>query len=820
MIFKLGSLGLFWSKYTLFQKMGKSYILLLLGYATKMKEICQPIFYPMIKKFIKIDGTGKFLNYNPSVVPTGYRTTDFEKVNLLYGENGSGKTTLSVLLQSLKGDNALLSKKRSFDRTVAQKIEVLTDITLNPKLTFANSTWDIHYPNIEIFDIHFINENIYTGLEIQNSHKKKLFEVIFGQQGITLKSNIQRIKDDIQTTNKEIRETTDKISIAIENSYTAIDYCNLPVDIDIDNKIKLKEAEIKTAKSFQEIQSKGSLSDIPMLTMPYENGDAQELLSQSIDNISDEYLDKFKRHKDHLGMDGKAEVWIKQGYKAIQDDSCPFCLRAFGETVEVLKAYKQYFNEEYNSLLESLSQINSSVADFNIEAQVLQIETKISTDLNVIEFWKNHIENPPALSSIISVKDGLMAAFNAVKNVFKEKSNNPIQSQPVTDINEFKKNVDSLNNTLNVYNTEIGLYNQKITGLKSLSQPNTIQLELELKKLKAIKKRDDTAVDGFCRKLTRDTQALSVLNNDKNTNQQLLDTYSAAVFNNYATKINLYLQAFAPYLEIRNLDSGYVGSSKEPMIKYALHINGHEIKQDDHPTDPTFKYSLSEGDKSALALSFFLTKLEVDGNLQDKIVVFDDPVSSFDLNRKSTTINKLLHFGQQAKQLFVLTHNIVFAGEFWKNANQISTTRQCSKIEYFGNSSCIVEYNIDIETLSSILKDSLAIKKYLAGGSLSDQERRGIARCLRPALESYFHLKFFDLVSPSDWLGDFISLIRNATGVDPYFRLQGSVQELTDINDYSKKYHHRFNSNNESDPVTDAELRNYCERTLRLIQLI
>jgi hypothetical protein len=91
----------------------------------------------------------------------------------------------------------------------------------------------------------------------------------------------------------------------------------------------------------------------------------------------------------------------------------------------------------------------------------------------------------------------LMASFNAVKNVFKEKSNNPIQSQPVTDINEFKKNVDSLNNTLNVYNTEIGLYNQKITGLKSLSQPNTIQLELELKKLKAIKKRDDTAVDGF-----------------------------------------------------------------------------------------------------------------------------------------------------------------------------------------------------------------------------------------------------------------------------------------------------------------------------------
>ena len=95
----------------------------------------------------------------------------------------------------------------------------------------------------------------------------------------------------------------------------------------------------------------------------------------------------------------------------------------------------------------------------------------------------------------------------------------------------------------------------------------------------------------------------------------------------------------------------------------------------------------------------------MDGNIQDKIVVFDDPVSSFDLNRKSTTIRKLIDFGQQAKQLFVLTHNIIFACEFWKSANQSSLTTQCNKIEFLVNTSCIVEFNIDTETLSSILKD-------------------------------------------------------------------------------------------------------------------
>jgi wobble nucleotide-excising tRNase len=416
----------------------------------------------MIKKFIKISGTGKFLYYNHSSVPGPYRTTDFERINLLYGENGSGKTTLSIILKSLKDNNALLLKKRSFDRTFPQTIEVLTDAASNPKLTYASNAWDNHYPNLEIFDVYFINENIYTGLEIQNIHKKNLFEIIFGQQGIQLKDDIQQIKDRIQKTINVVRETTNDIEIAIDDTYSAVEYCSLPIDPDIDNKISTKENEITTAKSFQEIQAKSALSAIPIINLPYENTTAITALSHSITNISEKYLQKFKEHKEHLLMNGKEEEWIKQGYEAITDNLCPFCLRPLNATTEIIEAYNQYFNDEYNSLLQTLLQLNSAISDFNVEAQLLQIETSILGNQNLLGFWSTHLPNPPTLTSIIDQQTKIQTAFEAVKSVFREKSINPIQSKGTTDIIAFQTIIETLNSKLAVFNSEITEYNLRI----------------------------------------------------------------------------------------------------------------------------------------------------------------------------------------------------------------------------------------------------------------------------------------------------------------------------------------------------------------------
>lgn len=79
----------------------------------------------------------------------------------------------------------------------------------------------------------------------------------------------------------------------------------------------------------------------------------------------------------------------------------------------------------------------------------------------------------------------------------------------------------------------------------------------------------------------------------------------------------------------------------------------------------------SEGERTAIALCYFLSTLESDGrDKKDLIVVVDDPISSLDtkaMNYACVLIRNLL---TTAKQVFVLTHNQSCMNEFkkaWKN---------------------------------------------------------------------------------------------------------------------------------------------------------
>ena len=53
---------------------------------------------------------------------------------------------------------------------------------------------------------------------------------------------------------------------------------------------------------------------------------------------------------------------------------------------------------------------------------------------------------------------------------------------------------------------------------------------------------------------------------------------------------------------------------------------------------------------------------------------------------------------------------------------------------------------------------------------------------------------------------------------DPLYCLRSILPELSDINEYSKHFHHNQNPSDWNNyPINDAELKTYIERTLKVI---
>jgi wobble nucleotide-excising tRNase len=75
----------------------------------------------------------------------------------------------------------------------------------------------------------------------------------------------------------------------------------------------------------------------------------------------------------------------------------------------------------------------------------------------------------------------------------------------------------------------------------------------------------------------------------------------------------------------------------------------------------TYALSDSEGEKTAIAFIYFLVQLkDQDFNLNEGVVVIDDPISSLDASAIYQAFAFLKNETQGAKQLFILTHNYEF----------------------------------------------------------------------------------------------------------------------------------------------------------------
>ena len=259
----------------------------------------------------------------------------------------------------------------------------------------------------------------------------------------------------------------------------------------------------------------------------------------------------------------------------------------------------------------------------------------------------------------------------------------------------------------------------------------------------------------------------------------------------------------------------YVGGS--PSSTYQLVINDVPVHLGDSQTsigEPSFRNTLSAGDRSTLALAFFLAKLELDPELSEKVVVLDDPFTSQDRSRRTCTQQRICKLAVAAKQVIVLSHEPGFLRLMW-DAVPSGGAKSLQLCRIGQDDTTITPWNILDETRGDYFKNHGQLTAFVNDG---DGDRRDVVRTIRPVLEEYFRFRFPGVFADNEWLGDFISRIRDAEPGESLNAAQKILDELQEINDYSKKYHHSSNPGGaDTEPINDGELQVFGRRTLDVV---
>ena len=768
----------------------------------------------MIKEFIKIQNVGKFSDFD------NRRDVSLDKVNIIYGDNSAGKTTLTSVIKSLlKNEPDLILQRITHRAKESPYIKVLCEENQANCYTFQDGKWDSNLKGIEIFDVFFVDENVYTGLQISSEHQKGLYQFAIGEEGVSLAREIEEIKSDSEAQHKRLGALQERIKGLTENHFTPDDFVQLQEDPKIPEEIKRKKQELKAAEEKQQIREKQELSEITSLELPIELEPLKELLRKSLREISEASLEKVKEHIKSLSsvLSREAETWLQQGLsyvQAVQDGRCPFCQRDLKEVESLINAYNQYFNEEYKKLKGDVNSYLNKVRSVSIDEVLNQKENIVWQNNTLVEFWRSYVEGAQAPKIDL---DGLFKSikdeFGKVKQLIEDKSKSILEPVNTEIIDNFVALQRKLNSQIDSYNSQVKNWNSKITALKAKElDPN--ELEKILKKLEIKQKRflpENTPICDEYKQVSQKIEEEQKLVGEKRKQQE--EAFSQKI-TNYGKRINKHLENFGVSFTFEDAKPAYRGRSKEPYLEYGIEMGGNEI----HLANQV-KYSLGEGDKNALAFAFFLAKLDLDEQIGDKVIIFDDPVSSLDRNRRKRTVEYIKDLAKKVKQVIVLTHYDYFAFDLYsalKRSGEKPKTLQISNGK-------IDEWDIEEDMKLPYFIHMIKLERFLDGDEkISPNEAREWIRLVLEDALKFRYFKYFANLGGNLWLRTMVSELKKAVENKKDFRFRHDnkeevIRELGNLCDFSSPSHHGNIEHPHREEASPTEIKEYVRSTLKVI---
>ena len=642
----------------------------------------------MIERFNLLRNTGQFDSVSP---PPGITFTPF---SLVYAENGRGKTTVASILRSLAtGDSNLVMDRKRLGAQHDPHIVVSHSVGQS---VFHNGSWSQTLPDIAIYDDNFVADNICSGVELQTTHRQNLHELILGAQGVALSNDLKRHVAKIEEHNVALRAKGSAIPVVARGPLTVEAFSGLQEDPDINEKLREADRRLAAAKAAEAIRQQPLFS--PLELPDFDTEEINQVLQNTLDCLSADATTKMREHIVSIGDGG--EEWTADGMLRITNkhngEFCPFCAQDLSGS-DVISIYRQYFSEAYNTLKATIYETHRGVEYTHGRDVPAAFERSVLNAVQSHGFWNSFLELPALEIDTAAISRDWKAARDAIVDHLKEKAASPLEPMSLSPvalaaIQAYRVKIAKISE---VSEQLIG-FNDQLDIVKDQSAADDLEtLTNDLLRLNAQKARYDPEIAVLCDAYLAEKSAKAQTETLRDQARHDLDQYRQQIFPTYETAINDYLRRFAASFRIAEVQS--VNNRAGSTATYCVVINNHNVNVSAN-AGPTFKNTLSAGDRSTLALAFFFASLEHDPNMAQKIVVIDDPMTSLDDHRTLRTRQEIKALRDRVSQLIILSHSKQFLCALWENSN--SNARCAIRINRVGASSELTEWDVRNDSIS------------------------------------------------------------------------------------------------------------------------
>ena len=718
----------------------------------------------MIQGINDIKDFGKIKNFDSNTSVT------FDKLNLIYSENAGGKSTISAALRSVSSNSPEFVNERQKLGSSNPPIFELS-IKNSKNVRFSNGRWSKPIPEIVVFDDVYISENIYAGLVVSNQQRFNLQELILGKQGVELNQRLVSLEKDIEDYERILKDFDIQIPSDERPGLSVEEFAKLEIDYDPDKKIFNAVDDIAM---YHLRKAQFKIPTIPPIELP------------TIDIIELESILQQKNPNVNSNSDSS---------KNKQTPS------------ETIRKTINNFNLKHSEDIRVNFLVNSKM--FLFSRDYWNMDEQLSK-----EFFVNYS----------SIEEMWLQARDLTNSLLAQKLENP--SKVITLISHQRKTLEKHNSnckTLQEFNSAIIKINDITESLNAKSiESNLNILRNRLIQFTVAQSRKTPKISRACEDYLATKTRIQTKEKQIEKIQEKISSLKQEINPKHIDKINSILKKVNTNFEIVPAEDKDHSSAN--YINYNLQINEHSIPITANGSSQHFKNTLSAGDRNTLAFAFFLAKLEIDGDIEKKIIVFDDPITSMDTNRIHFLQNRIAKLATEASCIIVLSHSKSFLRGIYKFSQELRTKQNKNKsliqayelLQSDNNESKFIQWNIGYDNnLSSDFHRKLArIIKFVTNNSSEDRVK--VAYDLRLVLEEYCEVYF-----GIDFLHRRIQSFRNLYDLINSNKIKtkvslddNKISQLNELIYYTNPFHHPGRDTLQGDDISDVELSANAKQAL------